>query len=208
MSGWVKVCGITTAEAVTAAAEAGVDAIGFVFAASPRRVKPERAAELALPVRQQLTCVAVMQHPAQFEVDEVVREFHPHMLQTDLEDLAKLHLPQRVVRLPVLRGAAAGAAAPGHAALSEYPARVLYEGARSGSGEVSDWRHAAEIARHTRLVLAGGLHAGNVAEAIRVVRPFGVDASSGLESRPGIKDTGKITAFVRAARAAFSEIEA
>jgi len=207
MSGWVKVCGITTAEAVTAAAEAGVDAIGFVFAASPRRVKPERAAELALGVRQQLTCVAVMQHPAQPEVDQVVREFHPHMLQTDIGDFAKLHLPQRVARLPVLRGAPAGVRAGGHGAISDYPARLLYEGARSGSGEVSDWQHAAEIARHTRLVLAGGLHAGNVADAIRVVRPFGVDASSGLESRPGVKDTDKITAFVRAARAAFSEIE-
>ena len=199
MSGWIKVCGMTTAEAVEAAAEAGVDAIGFVFAPSPRRMKFERAAELALPVRQQLTCVAVMQHPAQSEVDEVVREFHPHLLQTDIEDFARLRLPQRVSRLPVLRsGRDAG----------DYPPRLLYEGARSGSGEVSDWQQAADIARHTRLVLAGGLHAGNVADAIRVVRPFGVDASSGLESRPGVKDAGKITAFVRAARAAFSEIEA
>ncbi len=208
MSGWIKVCGITTAEAVTAAAEAGADAIGFVFAPSPRRVKFARAAELALPVRQRLTCVAVMQHPAQSEVDEVVREFHPHMLQTDLADFAALHLQQRVSRLPVLRAAPSDTAAHASSALTEYPPRLLYEGARSGSGEVSDWRQAAEIARHTRLVLAGGLHAGNVGEAIRVVRPFGVDASSGLESRPGVKDTGKITAFVRAARAAFSEIEA
>ena len=199
MTGWIKVCGITTAEAVTAAAEAGADAVGFVFAVSPRRVRADRALELARPVRQQLTCVAVMQHPAQSEVDEVVREFHPHLLQTDIEDFPGLHLPQRVSRLPVLRAARAA---------GEYPPRLLYEGARSGSGEVSDWQQAAEIARHTRLVLAGGLHAGNVAEAIRLVRPFGVDASSGLESRPGVKDTNKITAFVRAARAAFSEIEA
>jgi phosphoribosylanthranilate isomerase len=199
VNGWIKVCGITTAEAVTAAAEAGADAVGFVFAPSPRRITPTRAAELALPVRQKLTCVAVMQHPAQSEVDEVVREFHPHLLQTDIEDFPRLHLPQRVSRLPVLRAARAAGG---------YPPRLLYEGARSGSGEVSDWQQAADIARHTRLVLAGGLHPGNVADAIRVVRPFGVDASSGLESRPGVKDTGKITAFVRAARAAFSEIEA
>ena len=208
MNGWVKVCGITTAEAVAAAAEAGADAIGFVFAASPRRVRADRALELARPVRQQLSCVAVTQHPTQFEVDQIVREFHPEMLQTDLDDFIALHLPQRLARLPVLRAAPSGTAARASGALTEYPPRLLYEGARSGSGEVSDWQQAAEIARHTRLVLAGGLHAGNVAEAIRVVRPFGVDASSGLESRPGVKDTGKITAFVRAARAAFSEIEA
>lgn len=208
MSGWVKVCGITTAEAVEAAAEAGVDAIGFVFAPSPRRVNAKRAAELALPVRQRLTCVAVMQHPSQSEVDEVVREFHPHLLQTDFADFAALRLPQRVSRLPVLRAAPSGTAARDSSAPTEYPPRLLYEGARSGSGEVSDWRQAADIARHTRLVLAGGLHAGNVAEAIRLVRPFGVDASSGLELRPGVKDTGKIAAFVRAARAAFGEIDA
>jgi hypothetical protein len=135
MSGWIKVCGMTTAEAVTAAAEAGVDAIGFVFAPSPRRMKIERAAELALPVRQKLTCVAVMQHPAQSEVDEVVREFHPHLLQTDIEDFPRLHLPQRVSRLPVLRAARAAGG---------YPPRLLYEGARSGSGEVSDWQQAAD----------------------------------------------------------------
>ena len=208
MTGWIKVCGITTSEAVEAAAEAGVDAIGFVFAPSPRRVKIARAAELSLPVRQQLTCVAVMQHPAQAELDEVVREFHPHLLQTDLADFAALRLPQRVSRLPVLRAALSDTAARASSVPTEYPPRLLYEGARSGSGEVSDWQQAALIARHTRLVLAGGLDAGNVAEAIRVVRPFGVDASSGLESRPGVKDTGKIMAFVRAARAAFSEIQA
>ena len=204
MSGWIKICGMTTAEGVAAAADAGVDAIGFVFAPSPRRVSAQRAAELALAVRQKLTCVAVMQHPTQFEVDQVVREFHPQILQTDLADFAGLHLPQRLARLPVLRAVTEGA----QAVDAEYPARVLYEGARSGSGEVSDWQQAAAIARRTRLVLAGGLHAGNVAEAIRVVRPFGVDASTGLESRPGFKDTLKITEFVRAARAAFREIEA
>ena len=200
MSGWIKVCGMTTAEGVAAAADAGADAIGFVFAVSPRRVRADRALELARPVRQKMACVAVTQHPSQSEVDQIVREFHPELLQTDLDDFTALHLPQRLARLPVLR---AGFALP-----AEFPPRLLYEGARSGSGEVSDWQQAADIARHTRLVLAGGLHAGNVAEAIRVVRPFGVDASSGLESRPGVKDTGKITAFVRAARAAFSEIEA
>lgn len=200
MNGWIKVCGITTAEAVAAAVAAGVDAIGFVFAPSPRRVSAERAAELALPVRQRLTCVAVTQHPAQGEVDEIVREFHPDLMQTDLDDLAALHLPQRVARLPVLR---TGAAPP-----ADLPPRLLYEGARSGSGELSDWERGAMLARRTRLVLAGGLSAANVAAAIRAVRPFGVDASSSLESRPGYKDPAKIVEFVQAARAAFSEIEA
>jgi phosphoribosylanthranilate isomerase len=200
MSGWIKICGMTTAEGVAAAVAAGVDAIGFVFAPSVRRVSAERAAELARTVRQQLTCVAVTQHPAQAEVDEIVRSLRPDLLQSDLEDFAQLHLPQRLARLPVVRGT--------HAPLAAYPAKLLFEGELSGSGAVGDWQQAMVLARRTRLVLAGGLHAGNVAAAIRAVRPFGVDTSSGVELRPGLKSAEKISEFVQAARAAFSEIEA
>ncbi len=199
MSGWVKICGLTTAEGVSAAMDAGVDAIGFVFAHSVRRVTAERAGELARPARQRLTCIAVTQHPGQSEVDEIVRGFHPDLLQTDLEDFAHLHLPQRLARLPVVRAT--------DAPLAEYPPRLLFEGERSGSGEVGNWEQAAALAKRTRLILAGGLHAGNVAAAIRAVRPFGVDASSGVEARAGVKSTTKIMEFVQAARAAFSEIE-
>ena len=101
--------------------------------------------------------------------------------------------------LPVVRA--------GSAPLPEYPMRLLFEGARSGTGEVSDWQQAAELAGRTRLILAGGLHAGNVAEAIRAVRPFGVDTSSGVESRPGVKCATKILRVCAAARAAFGEID-
>lgn len=199
MSGWIKICGLTNAAGVAAALAAGVDAIGFVLAPSVRRVTAQRAAELARTVRRQLSCVAVMQHPEQSEVDEVVRELRPDMLQSDLGDFARLHLPQRIARLPVVR---ASQAAP-----AEYPARLLFEGERSGSGETADWTQAALLARQTRLVLAGGLNAGNVGAAIRAVRPFGVDTSSGVESQPGVKSEEKIMEFVRAARAAFAELE-
>ena len=199
MTGWIKICGMTTAEGVAAAVAAGADAIGFVFAPSVRRVSVERAAELARGVRKQLTCVAVTQHPDQLEVDDIVRGLHPDLLQTDLEDFARLHLPQRLARLPVLRATGTPPA--------EYPAKLLFEGPRSGSGEVADWQQAAVLARRTRLIIAGGLHAGNVGEAIRAVRPFGVDTSSGVEGRAGVKSTEKIMDFVQAARAAFAEVE-
>ena len=198
MSGWIKICGMTSAAGVAAAAEAGADAIGFVLAPSVRRVSAQDAARLAQGVRAGLSCVAVMQHPRQAEVDEVVRELGPDLLQGELEDLAQLRLPAGVGRLPVVRAL--------HAPSDGWPARLLFEGARSGSGEVADWSQAAALAAQTQLVLAGGLHEGNVGEAIRTVRPFGVDASSGLESRPGVKSELKIRAFVRAARAAFAEL--
>jgi phosphoribosylanthranilate isomerase len=87
------------------------------------------------------------------------------------------------------------------------PPRILFEGARSGSGSAADWRRAAALARATQLILAGGLTAHNVAGAIDSVRPFGVDTSSGVESAPGHKSPQKIVEFVQAARAAFAGME-
>jgi phosphoribosylanthranilate isomerase len=82
----------------------------------------------------------------------------------------------------------------------------LYEGARSGAGEAIDWTMAAEVARRGNMILAGGLSAENVAEAIATVRPFGVDASSAVESSRGVKDSQKIRDFIRAAKAAGKEV--
>ena len=78
----------------------------------------------------------------------------------------------------------------------------LYEGARSGAGETADWIAAAKVAKRGRMILAGGLGVDNVGEAIRTVRPFGVDVSSGLESAPGQKDSRSIRDFIKAAKAA------
>jgi phosphoribosylanthranilate isomerase len=199
VSGWIKVCGMTTAAGVKAAVEAGADAIGFVFAPSARRVTINRACELAHGMRQRVTIVAVTLHPTRQEADEIVRDFRPHMLQADAEDYLGLHMPQRLARLPVLRIA--------NLEHAEYPPRVLFEGPKSGTGQVADWQQAAALAQRTRLVLAGGLNPGNVAEAIRIVRPYGVDVSSGVESRPGEKSPELIRQFISAARAAFKETE-
>ena len=82
------------------------------------------------------------------------------------------------------------------------PPRLLFEGARSGTGRTADWSAAQALARRTQLVLAGGLNAGNVAAAIAAVRPFGVDVSSGVEEAPGVKSPAAIADFVQAVRAA------
>jgi phosphoribosylanthranilate isomerase len=191
---WIKICGMTSAAAVSAALAAGVDAIGFVFASSPRRLTPLSAAALARSVRGRLCCVAVTRHPAQAALDEIVADFAPDLLQSDAADFARLRLPEGLGRLPVMR---AGEVVP--AAL---PARLLFEGAASGAGEVSDWNAARALAARTELVLAGGLNAGNVAAALAATRPFGVDVSSGVETQPGVKSPTEIVRFVTAARAA------
>ena len=82
----------------------------------------------------------------------------------------------------------------------------LYEGAKSGQGEAVDWSRAAEIARRGDMILAGGLGPDNVSAAIAIVRPFGVDVSSAVESAPGVKDPELIEAFIQAARAAEKDL--
>jgi phosphoribosylanthranilate isomerase len=194
---WVKVCGLTRADAVAAALDAGANALGFVFSPSVRQLTPAQAAQLAAPARGRAECVAVTLHPDQALIDEILGAFKPDVLQTDLGDLAGLRLPATLACLPVLRG---------NASLHGiWPARLLFEGPRSGAGERSDWAEAAQLARLTKIILAGGLTAANVAAAIHTVHPYGVDASSGLESEPGLKSVAKISDFVSAARAAFRE---
>jgi phosphoribosylanthranilate isomerase len=191
---WVKVCGLTTSEGVAAAVEASVDAIGFVFAESKRRVTPHRAAELARGVPQHIARVAVMLHPSQQELDAVWSGFRPDVLQTDIEDLASLRIPNGLTVVPVVR---AGRELP-----RDLPGRMLFEGPVSGTGTTTDWSAAAQLATRTQLILAGGLKPTNVAAAIAAARPFGVDVSSGVEAEPGSKDPAKIHEFVRNARSA------
>lgn len=193
---WIKICGLTTQEGVQAALDAGADAIGFVFAPSKRQVTAVRAAELARSAPRRVARVAVMLHPPQALVDEVWSVLRPDVLQTDIEDLASLQLPDELAVLPVVRA--------DRAASGPTPPRVLFEGPVSGAGEAADWNSASQLARTTELVLAGGLTPANVADALAAVRPFGVDVSSGVESAPGIKDALKIHEFVRNARAGAS----
>lgn len=189
---WVKICGLTTAEGVQAAVKAQVDAIGFVFAPSTRRVTPQRAVQLSADVPPSIQRIAVFQHPEQRLLDEVCEVLKPDVVQTDIADLSALKIPDTVRSTAVIR---AGQALP-----SSLPRIVLFEGPRSGTGQTADWTAAERIARRTKLILAGGLHPDNVAEAVRVVYPYGVDVSSGVESAPGVKDPELIMRFVTAAR--------
>jgi phosphoribosylanthranilate isomerase len=194
MTLWIKICGMTTPEAVEAAVDAGVDAIGFVFAESVRQLSPARAATLAAPARGRVLCAAVTRHPTQRAIDEIMEIFKPDLLQTDVEDLPGIHVPRQLPLLPVFRQRP-----PEEQRL---PVRLLFEGLVSGSGVPGDWATARRIAGQSELILAGGLNATNVAAAIEEVRPFGVDVSSGVEERRGVKSPAAIARFVSAARVA------
>jgi phosphoribosylanthranilate isomerase len=195
---FIKICGMTTPVAVSTAMACEVDAIGFVFATSVRQVTAQRAAELAAPARGKIACVAVTRHPTRELILEILRDFRPDMLQTDIDDIVSLDLPATLPVLPVVR--------PGLEAACALPRRVLFEGPVSGSGQTTDWDAAAQLARRCEIILAGGLNPLNVGVAMRHVRPFGVDVSSGVESAPGIKSAEQIEKFVAAARVAALEL--
>jgi phosphoribosylanthranilate isomerase len=194
---FVKICGLSTSQAVAAAIDAGADALGFVFAESPRMVTPGRARELCADVSPVIVRVAVMRHPSAAHWRAVAEDFQPDWLQTEAGDYAGLDVPPHVGRLPVYRDVQA-------LDVETVPKgeMVLFESADSGRGERADWQRAAELAPGRQLVLAGGLTPENVGEAIARVRPWGVDVSSGVESKRGVKDVGRITAFIDAVREA------
>jgi phosphoribosylanthranilate isomerase len=187
---FVKICGITDREAAEAAVAAGADALGFVFAASPRQVSPEIAREIAAEVPRSTLRVAVFHHPTRAHFEHVLAVFGPDWVQTDFEDLARLPLPQGTLALPVFRSLP-----------QSLPTRLLFEGARSGTGQPADWSEAQKLAAATEVVLAGGLSAANLSAAVAAVRPWGIDVSTGVERAPGRKDPEKIRAFVARARA-------
>jgi phosphoribosylanthranilate isomerase len=192
---WIKICGLTSRAAIEAAAAAGADAVGFVFhAESPRNLSVDEARGLQSAVPPGVERVAVFLRPSQALLESVIDAVRPDRIQVDAGDLASLRLPTGQAVLPVVRG---------HSNLPQpLPARLLLEGLRSGVGDKADWQQAELLARRTQLVLAGGLDVSNVADAVRVVRPFGVDVSSGVESARGVKDLDRIRDFIGAARAA------
>ena len=203
---FVKICGLTNELHVQVAVEAGADAVGFVFADSVRRVEPLQAARIASLVPETVKRVAVMLHPSNEEWQAVFRDFVPDVLQTDVADFKNLDVPNSVESWPVHRegNTVPDTVLPGGNRVSGtvFSGTYLYEGARSGSGETVDWSRAAELAKVGNMILAGGLSVGNVAEAISIVRPFGVDVSSAVESAPGEKDSQLIREFIIAAKAA------
>jgi phosphoribosylanthranilate isomerase len=195
---YVKICGLTDPGHVDAAVEAGADAIGFVLTRSPRRVTPERAAELAARVPPEVLTVGVFRGEDPATVREAalaagVRAIqlhgrHPHADFMALKDLG-LTLIRAVDAEADLRCGAYD------------ESLLLVDAPRAGSGEPWDW--SAVRGRPTgQWLLAGGLSPANVGEAVAAARPWGVDVSSGVESAPGVKDPALISAFVTAARAA------
>jgi phosphoribosylanthranilate isomerase len=198
----VKICGITRPTDAHAAAEAGADAIGMVFyPPSPRFLNVERALEIRNALPPFVQVVALFVNPDAAQVAQVIGRVKPAMLQFHGEEspqfcedfglpyIKACRVKEGVDLLKYLRPFSRAAAWLLDSHVEEY----------GGVGERFDWSLAPSV-RERPLVLSGGLTAGNVAEAIRRIKPWGVDVSSGVESAKGIKDAAKIAAFVAEVR--------
>jgi phosphoribosylanthranilate isomerase len=204
----IKLCGLANEHALQCAGAARPDAIGLVFAASPRQVRPEDAERLLSYVPAHVQRWAVFRTP-----DADILAQIAHLPLTGVQGDASWDgagLPAGWAFLPVFndgpdlvdRVRAAGHHGRPHE-VDGLIGALLLDGAKGGGqGVVADWARCAEVARLGPVVLAGGLTPENVAAAIAAVRPYAVDVSSGTESSPGHKDPARVTGFVEAARAA------
>lgn len=204
----IKCCGMTRAEDAALAAQLGVDAIGLVFAArSKRRLTVAAARRIRDAVPPFVTVVALFMDDDKAVVDDVIRVVQPDLLQFHGNETDGWCA--RFGR-PYMKAVAMGEGAAALPRLREYPraSALLLDGHRSGqpggSGKAFDWALLPHDLPQP-VVLAGGLDAANVGEAIRVAQPWAVDVASGVESAPGVKDRAKLEAFVAAVRHADSQ---
>jgi phosphoribosylanthranilate isomerase len=184
---WIKVCGITSKPDAEAAIQAGVSAIGLVFAPSPRRVDLETALGIAALARGRVQVVGVFKDASQVETAHSATGF----------DLVQIHGDARLdLEVPVLRAIRPERLEESGLIEGE---TILIDGSE-GEGIAFDW--ARVRSRPGRFVIAGGLTPENVGGAVTAARPFGVDVSSGVECGPGRKDPEKMARFVAAVRRA------
>jgi phosphoribosylanthranilate isomerase len=221
----IKICGITNFTDAQVAVEAGADLLGFIlYAKSPRYVAPETVAELIRGIRDWVFDTSTGIPNPQFPIPKFVGVFVNEPVEQVAEilsltklDYAQFHGDETPAMMQPLAGRGYKALRPANAQAAQTestrfaplgtvsgPTLMIdaYDPhAYGGTGQKADWHAAAAIARqHPGLLLAGGLTPANVAAAIRLVQPWGVDVSSGVEAAPGRKDHGKVRAFIEAAR--------
>lgn len=214
----VKVCGLTTVENAIAIADSGIDAIGLNFyPKSKRYVAPDIAAEIVDAIPESILPVGLFVNASRAEILETLQRVPLELVQLHGDETPDF-LASLEINVPVMR--AFRMDEKGLAPIVDYLAAcrtleclprmtlidAFVQGAYGGTGHTADWRESAKYGGepwHPPLVLAGGLKPDNVADAIRAVRPHGVDTAGGVEQSPGIKDVGLVRRFAEAAHRGF-----
>ena len=202
---FVKICATTSEDDALLAVAMGADAVGFVFAPSTRQIAPQIAADIVKRLPPEIVTIGVFRNEVPERVVRITQraglrgaQLHGHEPADEVQWIrARLQM--------VIKGFTAGDARVAQAA--EYRAdAILLDAPNPGSGQVFDWAFASEVPTGQRLMIAGGLHAGNVAAAIERTHPWGVDVATGVESEPGHKDAVKLRNFIAAVRAVPSDV--
>lgn len=201
----MKICGITNIADALHASACGADALGFVFyPGSPRFVDPDRARRIIAELPPMVTTVGLFVNQSPARIREMVEFCGLNTVQLHGEEEPDQcsYPPCRVIKALRLKGGM------DESVFSAYRVSALLLDAYvpdqyGGTGHCCDWARATEIASRHRVILAGGLNPENVSDAVRQVRPYGVDVSSGVEKSPGQKDPEKVATFIRMARELF-----
>ncbi len=199
----VKICGLTRREDALHAVTCGADALGFVFfERSPRCVTPEVAQQIIAELPPFVTTVGLFVNEAREAIQEIADFCRLDALQLHGDETPEecRYADRKVIKALRVRDEES------LAGVGDFPVSALLldafvAGRYGGTGHLGNWPLAADVARRHPVVLAGGLEPANVAAAVRAVRPYAVDVSSGVESSPGRKDPGKVAAFIRNAKA-------
>ena len=205
---FVKICGITDVDDGLLAVALGADALGFIFAPSTRQLAPQRVRDIAARIPSETLTVGVFRDEAKERVVDIVHQsglraaqLHGNESPDDTAWIAE--------RVPyVIKALAAGSERVLRAGEYASAAALLIDAPTPGQGEVFDWKLAEALPVGMNIILAGGLTPDNVAEAVQVVRPWGVDVASGVESSSGRKDPTAMRRFIQNARAAGEVLDA
>ncbi len=200
----VKVCGITTPGDARVAAGSGADAIGFVFAESPRKVSVEGAREIAAALPDGVLKVGVFVNEEPAEVLRIAAEVGLDYAQLHGDETSEVvdavhEGGLKVIKALRVRGADSLSAMEGYGA-DLFLLDAYSENVRGGTGERFDWGMAKSLKGRDNILISGGLTPENVREAVRFFEPYGVDASSSLEDTPGKKNEERVRRFVSAAK--------
>ena len=200
----MKICGITDAGDARAAADAGADAVGFIFAESPRRVSVEEARRISIALPENVIRVGVFVDAEPAEILGASREVGFDLIQLHGDETPETVTALREAGVKVMKALRVKSAASLEV-LDEYEADLFLldahsAKARGGTGERFDWEVAKSLIGRDNIVISGGLGPENVREAIEFFEPYGVDASSSLEDEPGRKNDDLVRRFVLAAK--------
>lgn len=203
----IKICGVRTVKDALAAMEAGADLIGFNFyPKSPRYVEVGMCRNIMAVVRRypRVTCVGVFVNASLAEIRATIDTLGLNLVQLHGDETPELLRSLNGQAYKAFRGIPADIPGYERQDAPMFLVDAAVKGLYGGSGVTADWTGAAELAKKYPLLLAGGLTPENVADAVRRVKPWGVDVASGVESAPGEKDAGKMVEFVKKVRAAES----